>query len=297
MHDRPASPSSVRPAPFTYVAGTSALVLDSPHSGTAYPVDFGHACTLAALREAEDTHVDDLWSFAPRYGATLIAANFPRSYIDANRSLDEIDLELLDGPWAGPVNAASSKVKLGKGLVWRMLDDGTPIYAQRLSPMTVQSRIDDYWVPYHQAVARAIDTAYRHKGFVLHLNCHSMPARAAAFSTEYPGLLHEDFVLGDRDGTTATPELTRWIERFLNSRGYTVSVNHPYKGVELVRKHGQPGLRRHSIQIEINKRLYMNETTLQPNEGYTAMQSVLRELTEALLGWDGDADLASLKGA
>jgi N-formylglutamate deformylase len=269
----------------TVLPGHSALVLDSPHSGTHYPEDFGHAVSLAALRVAEDTGVEALWGFAPDIGATLVHASFPRSYIDANRALDDIDPLLLDAPWTGPLRDGP-KVRLGKGLVWRMLDDGTPIYQRRLSPAEVTRRIDACWRPYHAALEVAIDAAVARHGHVIHLNCHSMPAVSAAYSTDHPGLRHADFVIGDRDGTTADPQLTRFVERFLLGRGYTVSVNHPYKGVEIVRRHGRPAEQRHSLQLEVNKRLYMDEQTLARHDGFAVAQAVLRELAEALSGLD-----------
>jgi N-formylglutamate deformylase len=265
--------------------GTTALVLDSPHSGTAYPNDFGHSCSQRALRGAEDTYVEELWSFAVDMGASLVQARFPRSYVDVNRAVDEIDETLLDAPWPGPVSGGP-KVRLGKGLVWRMLDDGTPIYNRTLTVDEVQSRIDRCWRPYHQALDQAVRTAREQHGFVIHIDCHSMPAVAQAYSTDHPWLVHADFVLGDRDGSSADPRLTLWIERFLNSRGHSVSVNHPYKGVEIVRKHGKPREHQHSIQLEINKRLYMDEGTLERNAGFFPLQNTLRELTQMLLRID-----------
>ena len=265
--------------------GTTALVLDSPHSGTTYPEDFDHSCPQRALRGAEDTYVEELWGFAPGMGASLVQARFPRSYVDVNRGVDEIDETLLDAPWPGPVSG-SPKVRLGKGLVWRMLDDGTPIYKRQLTVQEVQRRIARCWSPYHLALDQAVHSARERHGFVIHINCHSMPAVAQAFSTDHPWLVHADFVLGDRDGTSADPRLTHWIERFLNSRGHTVSVNHPYKGVEIVRKHGKPFEQQHSIQLEINKRLYMDEVTLERNAGFAPLQNTLRELTQALLRLD-----------
>lgn len=277
--------SITQPQGVDVALGTSALVLDSPHSGTTYPDDFGHSCPQRALRGAEDTYVEELWGFAVDMGASLVQARFPRSYVDVNRAVDEIDESLLDAPWPGPVSGGA-KVRLGKGLVWRMLDDGMPIYSRKLTVAEVQSRIDRCWFPYHQALDQAVQAARHQHGFVIHLDCHSMPAVAQAYSTDHPWLVHADFVLGDRDGSSADPRLTQWIERFLNSRGYTVSVNHPYKGVEIVRKHGQPVEHQHSIQLEINKRLYMDEATLERNAGFVPLQNTLRELTSALLRLD-----------
>lgn len=273
------------PLPIEVILGTTALVLDSPHSGTTYPEDFGHSCPVRALRGAEDTYVEELWGFAPGMGASLVQARFPRSYVDVNRAVDEIDETLLNAPWPGPVSGGP-KVRLGKGLVWRMLDDGTPIYSRKLGVEEVQSRIARCWVSYHQALDQAVGAARQQHGFVIHIDCHSMPAVAQAYSTDHPWLVHADFVLGDRDGSSADPRLTHWIERFLNSRGYTVSVNHPYKGVEIVRKHGKPLAHQHSIQLEINKRLYMDEGTLERNAGFVPLQNTLRELTQALLRID-----------
>ena len=144
----------------THQPGSSALVLDSPHSGTTYPPDFLYACEMSTLRHAEDTHVDKLYDFASALGVHWIEAHFPRSYLDANRNTTEIDVTLLDASWPGPVATDPkilSKVRLGKGLIWRATDDGVPIYARKLSVAEVQARIAQCWQPYHAAVAQAID--------------------------------------------------------------------------------------------------------------------------------------------
>jgi N-formylglutamate deformylase len=275
--------------PVRSLAGSTPLVLDSPHSGVDYPDDFGHACNPQALRQAEDTHVEKLYDFAPAMGTAWIEALFPRSYIDVNRNTTEIDVALLDGAWPDPVETdpkALAKVRLGKGLVWRMTDDGMPIYERRLSVQEVHSRIERCWRPYHDEVRAAIAAACARHGYCIHLNCHSMPAIASAYSSDFPGLAHADFVIGDRDGTTAAPELSRMIRVYVESLGYSVAYNHPYKGVELVRRYGDPQRDRHSIQIEINRKLYMDERTLELHEGFEPLKRHLRSLVEMLLRTD-----------
>jgi N-formylglutamate deformylase len=272
-----------------YLPGSAPLVLDSPHSGVAYPADFRHQCELAILRQAEDTHVEKLYDFAPPLGIAWIEALFPRSYIDVNRNTTEVDVTLLEDAWSDAVEtdpAALSKVRLGKGLVWRMTDDGTPIYGRKLSAAEVRARIDRCWRPYHAAVAESIERAHARHGYSIHLNCHSMPAVSSAYSTDFPGLAHADFVIGDRDGTTASPALSRHLCELLRGFGYEVSYNHPYKGVELVRRHGRPAEQRHSIQVEINRKLYMDEATLQPHAGFYALQGHLRRMVQHLLDTD-----------
>jgi len=277
-------------AQVTSVAGHTPLVLDSPHSGTVYPEDFRPVCDLATLRRAEDTHVEKLYAFAPAMGAAWIEAHFPRSYLDANRDTTELDTALLDGPWPEPLSAdprVLAKVRLGKGLVWKLTDEGLPIYDRLLAVDEVRHRIDSCWRPYHAAVAQAIDAAHARHGYSIHINCHSMPAIAGSHATDFPGLAHADFVIGDRDGSTADPALSQKLCEHLRARGYSVDYNHPYKGVELVRRHGRPAENRHSIQVEINRRLYMDETTLALDEAGTArLGEHLRSMVELLLATD-----------
>ena len=271
------------------VLGTTPLVLDSPHSGTVYPADFDHACDPLVLRRAEDTHVEKLYDFAPALGVAWVEAMFPRSYLDANRDLTEIDQALLDAPWPGPVASdprVLSKVRLGKGLIWRTTDEGVPLYARQLSVAEVQARIARCWQPYHAAVKAAIDAAHARHGYSLHLNCHSMPAVASRFATDFPGLVHADFVVGDRDGSTAGAALSARIVAHLRGLGYDVAYNHPYKGVELVRRYGDPAHQRHSVQLEINRRLYMDEQTLALQTGAQILKTHLQSLVELLLDTD-----------
>jgi N-formylglutamate amidohydrolase len=97
-----------------------------------------------------------------------------------------------------------------------------------------------------------------------------------------PGRQRAEFVLGDRDASTCEPEFTAFVAATLSGMGYEVAINDPYKGVELVRKHGRPAERRHSLQIEVNRRLYMNEATLEKTSGFAALQADLARLIEAL---------------
>jgi N-formylglutamate amidohydrolase len=260
------------------------VVLDSPHSGTLYPEDFLPGVPLDAIRQAEDAFVDELYSCGPLHGATLIAARFPRAYIDANRSILDIDTSLLDAPWPGPA-AASRKTALGIGLVWRILDTGEPIYARKLSVAEVRQRITDYHQPYQKAVKEAMDAAHGHFGCVWHVNCHSMPAVSSAISEEGPGRLRPDFVLGDRDGTTCEPGFTAFVASQLSAMGYEVKVNDPYKGVELVRAFSDPAAHRHSLQIEVNRRLYMDERSREKTPGFARLSRDIERLVKAVCAY------------
>lgn len=257
-----------------------ALVLDSPHSGEWYPDDFDHLPPREVVRRAEDTHVARLWRSATALGATLVEARFPRAYIDANRGLADIDAELLSDTWPDPI-APSRKTQQGIGLVWRLARGGVPMYGRKLASEEIRTRIDRYWRPYHEALDDVLDARHGAFGGVWHINCHSMPAVGDALSDD-PGRERADFVLGDRDGTTCEPALTTLVAETARGMGYSVAVNDPYKGVEIVRKHGRPAENRHSLQIELKRTLYMDEETLVPNAGYERLQRDLSRLAAAL---------------
>ena len=280
----PVFPSVAEPfAPYTLrlpEADPIPLVADSPHSGVRYPADFRHALPFESLRSGEDTDVHVLWEALPSVGATLLAAEFPRAYIDPNRDPDDIDPEMLDAPWPVPL-APSEKTRLGIGLIWR--DAGhsgrTAIYDRKLGVPEVRNRIDRYHAPYHAAMAEQIEAAYARFGAVWHLNLHSMPANS------YEGLQIKsdrplaDVVLGDRDGTTCAPAFTAMVADAFRRRGFTVALNDPFKGVALIARLGRPAERRHSLQIELHRGLYMDEATRERSARFESLQRALAEVS------------------
>ena len=272
------------------------LVLDSPHSGFAFPADFGSRLDEFDLREGEDCFVDELYLPATERGVALIAALAPRTYIDLNRHAGDIDLALLEGGrWPGE-HVPSGKARLGKALIWRTLDDGRDIYARKLSVEEVQRRIEVFHRPYHDAVRDRIEATHARFGRSWHINCHSMNAVAGAQGEGGAGNARADFVVGDRDGTTCDAAFTELVRSTLAAMGYDVRVNDPYKGVELVRAYSNPAEGRMSLQLEINKRLYMDEATRAKNANFQAVQRQLLELVDAVLDYAQSALRAQAAG-
>jgi N-formylglutamate amidohydrolase len=257
------------------------LVFDSPHSGGMFPDDFGAAVDEHALREGTDFYVDELYATAPRHGAPLLAAQFPRTYLDPNRHAGDVDLDLLDGAWPDELRP-SGKAKIGKSLVWRLLDDGRPIYARRLPVEEVRRRIERFHAPYHAALRGLLDAAHARHGAVWHINCHSMKGVAGRKSEDGEGSVRADFVLGDRDGSTCSAAFTAFVRESLAGMGYRVKVNDPYKGVELVRAYSDPAAGRHSLQIEVSRSLYLDEKTYAKTAGFTRLQADIARLVDML---------------
>jgi N-formylglutamate amidohydrolase len=255
------------------------LVVDSPHSGRLYPADFDHACPLHMLRQTEDSYVDELIAGAAPAGAIVVMAEFPRSYIDVNRAENDIDPAVLATPWPTPLNP-SERTLLGLGLVRRLCKSGVPVYDKPLAPAEIEKRIADCYRPYHEALEKAVARRMSEFGECYLVDCHSMPGQ----SNDNAWSRRADFVLGDRDGNGCDPAFTRRVRDFLVELGYSVALNDPYKGVEIVRRYGQPQKGRHALQLEINRRLYMNEQTLEPHDGFARLRDDLTSFFSSLAG-------------
>jgi len=252
------------------------LLLDSPHSGDVPAPFIQPVAPAKVLATTRDAFVDELYASAPRHGATLIAATFPRWMIDANRGRDDIDLDLVEGGWPHPVNP-TGKTRSGMGLLRRLAVPGVPMYARRFTVAEVESLLRDYYDPYHRAVKAALDRLHARFGVVWHIDCHSMRSRGNAMNDD-DGKDRPDFVVSDRDGATAGGGFTEHVASVLRAQGYSAGINDPYKGAELVRAYGRPAERRHSIQIEINRRLYMDEDEVVRHDGFATLAGNLDRL-------------------
>lgn len=257
------------------------MVFDSPHSGLDMPKGFNPAVSAERVRVAADTHVDDLFLSACDVGAPLLSAHFPRSFLDVNRSLLDMDAQLVDGDWPHPVRE-SATAKRGMGLMWRYAWGDEPMYAAPISVVEAEARIATYWQPYHEHLAGLLNAVYRRFGRVYHINCHSMTAVGHAISSDPAGTVRADICLGDLHGGSASSEFIALITETLEAEGLDVALNKPFRGAELVAAYSNPALERHSVQFEINRKLYMDETTRERNDGYEALKGILARMNRVL---------------
>ena len=157
------------------------LIVCSPHSGRHYPEAFLAASRLglAALRRAEDAFVEELFCDAPALGAPLLAALYPRSYLDVNREPYELDPAMFTGAVPASVNGASPRVRSGFGTVPSQVAGAGAIYGDRLPFDEAERRLAALYRPYHTALADLIARARARFDQVIVLDCHSMPSSGA----------------------------------------------------------------------------------------------------------------------
>jgi len=262
---------------------TLPLVLASPHSGSFYPAEFVASSRLDAhtLRRSEDAFVHELCAGGPALGAPLLHALFPRAYLDPNREAYELDPMMFDGPLPRHANIRSPRVIAGLGTIARMVASGADIYRGKLTVAEAEHRIDTCYRPYHQALRGLIDATRNRFGFCILLDCHSMPSGSSGQGVSEPSG-GSDFVLGDCHGVSCAPVVVHTARRILTDQGYRVARNTPYAGGFTTRHYGRPAEQVHTLQIEINRRLYMDEATFDRLPAFTNVASALSAVAAAL---------------
>jgi N-formylglutamate deformylase len=262
------------------------IVVDVSRSGREYPEDFRSMVPFTVLHDNVSMYVDRLWEAAPGQGATLLYALFPNTYIDVNRDEQDIDLELIEGLWPGPLKPTASK--RGLGLLKSKTRYGEPVQERKLTPTEVTLRLDRYYRPYHAELRGVIDGLKRDFGFVYQLSCHCMSAIGAPTHVD-AGRERADFCLGNLanvDGQSATKtaseEFVRFLADTIKSLGYSCTVNYPYGGGELIGRYGAPDQGVQSVLVEINKKLFMDVETFKPSEGFDKLQSDIGRVLSAV---------------
>ena len=257
------------------------IVYDSPHSGIIHPPDFKTTATKPQLKTARDAFVDELILESSNLGVAVLLADFPRTYIDPNRSTAEIDTSMVQGKWAREVQI-TRKLDVGMGLIRKFILPNVPMYPEKLSVAEVENRIKKYWSPYHRALKMLLDEKVAEFDAVFYIDWHSMKSKGNQMNID-SGRERPDFVVSDQDGKTSSRKFRDVIIKNLKSQGYEVAVNYPYKGAELIKRHGVPIENRHAVQIEINRRLYMDESSFLKNNGFPVLKDNILKLTERLV--------------
>ena len=262
---------------------SSPVIFASPHSGQDYPEAFIRESRLTPLnlRRSEDAFVDEMFTSAPDYGAPLLRAHFPRVYVDANREPYELDPEMFETPLPAFVNTTSYRVAAGLGTMARVVTYGDEIYSKKLQFKDAKKAISSTYFPYHNALKVLLKEAKERFGCYLLVDCHSMPSIGGPMDRD-PGFNRVDFILGDRHGTSCSASVTNEIEQCLKGMKYVVTRNNPYAGGYTTTHYGQPGENHHTIQIEINRALYMNELLIDYSSGFIPLKKNLEKLIKAI---------------
>ena len=262
------------------------LIVSSPHSGRNYPPDFvaASALTPLRLRSSEDSFVEDIFSYAPDLGASLIQALFPRVFVDVNRQPYELDPTMFCDPLPHYVITQNSRISAGLGTIARVVSNGERVYKNKLTFQEAEERINHFYRPYHDALQTLINNTKDEFGYCILLDCHSMPSGRIGTnnpSQSKPSRLAE-IVLGDCHGTSCHPHIMKSSNEFLTGCGFSVRRNIPYAGGFITRNYGKPKEGVHALQIELNRALYMDEQHIEPLEEIKPLRHAMTGFMEQL---------------
>jgi N-formylglutamate deformylase len=264
--------------PFSVVEPTgeeTPVIVEIPHAGLW--VDGPSLATLVAparsIGRDADLWVDELYADAPSQGATVLASRVSRYVVDLNRSERDVDSESVEGT---PPNARATR-----GIIWRLSSDGARVLDAPLSRRELERRLDTFYRPYHFALAKLISRKRARFGHALVLAAHSMPSvgRAAHGDTS---VHRADVVPGTRGRTSASAPFIDAVDALARAAGFSVAHDDPYQGGFTTMHYGRPAERAHVVQVELARRLYMDESTLHKNATFDRVKSFCTHLVDRL---------------
>lgn len=258
---------------FNADAAIGPVTLAVPHAGRAYPaLDASLAVPLAAVRALEDRYADRLIDRAVADGHAALIARTPRLWIDLNRAETEVDPAMIDGPVrAGPL---SVKTRGGLGLVPRRLAAAGELWRDRMTAHDLAQRIADHHRPYHAALDTLLARARAAWRIAILIDIHSMPPIEGEGAAQ--------IVIGDRHGASSDARFVAVAEQLFREAGLRTARNMPYAGGYVLERHGRPASAIHALQIEIDRRLYLDSQLDQPGPGLEAVQRLVATLATCL---------------
>jgi len=243
-----------------------------PHAGTELPDDIATRLTGDA-RALPDTdwHVDRLYDFAAKLGATVIRARYSRYVVDLNRPAGNTPM------YPGAANT---------GVVPTECFDGSPLYRDDASPdgAEVERRLIRYWHPWHDLLRGRIDGLLARHGRVVLYDAHTIQSRVPRL---FEGRL-PDLNLGTNGGVSCATTLQQRLESVLaDTPTHTHVVNGRFRGGHITRHYGVPERAVHAVQLELSQRTYLDEDASRRwrEDRAARIRPVLRRLLTAALDW------------
>jgi len=258
--------------------GSLPVLLSVPHSGRDYPdwLIEDSSGGRSALATLEDPLVDRLVWRALNRGCGAVIARTPRAAVDCNRAEDDIDPSVIDGVRAGRVTA---RARGGLGIVPSRTQQHGFLWRRPINPMQLGERLEQAHRPYHDALDGLLSDLVDRFGCALLLDCHSMPPPP-------PGTAA--IVFGDRMGRTAHSWVSHDAMAIARRCGFEAGLNDPFAGGHVIERHARPARNVHALQVEVDRRCYLDERLREPGAGFDAVAAFIDllvvELGEALIG-------------
>lgn len=257
------------------------VVLASPHSGQLFPHEFLESVKMGVdkLRSNEDSFVDELVLPASSAGIPLIALNIARAFIDVNRDKIEIDPQMYyNYPQTDDIKAGI-RCRVGLGVIHRINAERENIYNGLLNFDEVKERISKVYDVYHDHLQALISKVSRKFGYCFVIDCHSMPSKICSLMQDDRPI---DFCLGTLFEQSCPTQVSEFLSKSLESKGFKVAMNCPYSGAFTTFNYCQPRKNIYTLQIEMNRSLYMEENVHKKNANFQSFSTEISASITAL---------------
>lgn len=240
------------------------LILHIPHSSTEIPLFDGYLSSQEKINQEiiklTDWYTDDIFDSDQD---DKIIAPFSRIFCDVERFSDD-ELEVM--------------AKSGMGVLYEKFDNGEPL--RTVKPKLRELILENYYWKHHNRLNDAVKKHLDERGTCLILDCHSFPStpltRALVQNPDTP-----DFNIGT-DSFHTPSEYIEASKDFFESKGYSLGVDTPYTGSIVPMEHYQKDPKVHSIMLEVNRRMYLNESTKEKSEGYQKTKEIVQDYIKLL---------------
>jgi len=231
------------------------ILITVPHAGNIYPDLFikNLKINLCEVRRIEDYQSNKILDQIDEQMADIIIAQCSRAVVDLNRSRNAIDNSMFTQVFEHEPVFEKQMIKYGLGVFPNKIF-GKTILKSPLPFSYAIHMLEHYYDPFHKSLNKQIMYLNNTFGFCYHIDLHTMPSKALLNFKKEP-----DIVLGDNFGKSCSIELINYFQNVFQENGFTVEVNNPYAGGFITRNYGNPSKGVHTIQIEINRKIYMDE--------------------------------------
>ena len=221
------------------------MILHVPHSSREIPGSVRNQFVLsdaelsAELTLMTDAFTDELFAAA---GAAIVRFPLSRLVVDVERF---------------PVDADEPMSRIGMGMLYTRTAYGLDL--RRALEAQERTSLLSIYETHHQALSREVGSELARQGKALVVDCHSFPSHPLPCDWDQ-SVPRPDFCIGT--DVFHTPQmLADSTALCLRNMGYTVQVDRPYGGALVPMESYKRDRRVASIMIEINRGLYMDETT------------------------------------
>lgn len=231
--------------------------ISCPHSGEKIPLEANwlqEKDPICLLRDV-DRFVDIFYRpLAKKFNIPFVYSPWTRYAVDLNRLPGDVDSNSV----IGSPNSAGTYTT---GLHWVKTSRDEVLMDRPISKDLHDILVETYYEPFHNAI-KAHFEHYKLQGNkrVFHLDVHSMPSKGTEIHRD-PGERRAEIVISDQDGTSCDPKYMELVVESYKQAGFEVKTNWPYKGGRITQIYGLPSKGRHTVQVEMNRDIYMNEET------------------------------------